>query len=61
VTWFAWTEALTMLVNPALRSFSVGVRSYFVAVTVLSVSMLIWRQSWSDTAKGVREVRRLLD
>jgi uncharacterized membrane protein len=71
----AWTEALTMLVNPALRSFSVGVRSYhftvaaawffgplsFITVTLLSVSLLVWRQSWSDTAKGVMAVRKLLD
>ncbi len=72
----AWTHALTLVLNPALRSFSVGVRSYyftvaaafwflgplpFVAATMACVSLLIWRQSWSDTAKGVAAIRQLLD
>jgi uncharacterized membrane protein len=72
----AWTEALTMLVNPALRSFSVGVRSYhftvaaaawffgpvsFLAATFLSVGLLVWRQSHSDASKGVMAVRKLLE
>jgi uncharacterized membrane protein len=72
----AWTEALTLVVNPALRSFSVGVRSYyftvaaalwflgpvaFVVATLCSVGLLVWRQSWSDTAKGVMAIRKLLD
>lgn len=72
----AWTEALTMVLNPALRSFSVGVRSYYFTVaaafwflgpipfamaTVLGVGLLIWRQSWSDTAKGIMAIRKLLD
>ncbi len=72
----AWTDALTMVLNPALRSFSVGVRSYyftvaaafwflgpipFVLATVLGVGLLIWRQSWSDTAKGIMAIRKLLD
>jgi uncharacterized membrane protein len=72
----AWTDALTQVLNPALRSFSVGVRSYyftvaaafwffgpvpFVVATVLGVGLLIWRQSWSDTAKGIAAIRKLLD
>jgi uncharacterized membrane protein len=72
----AWTHALTLVLNPALRSFSVGVRSYyftvaaafwflgplpFLAATMACVSLLIWRQSWSDTAKGVAAIRQLLD
>ncbi len=28
----AWTHALTLVLNPALRSFSVGVRSYYFTV-----------------------------
>ena len=72
----AWTNALTLVLNPALRSFSVGVRSYyftvagafwflgpipFIVATTLSVGLLIWRQTWSDTAKGVTAIRNLLD
>jgi len=72
----AWATALTMVLNPALRSFSVGVRSYyftaaaafwflgpvpFAVATVFSVGLLVWRQSWSDTAKGVMAIRKLLD
>lgn len=72
----AWTEALAMVLNPALRSFSVGVRSYyftaaaafwflgpipFVLATVLGIGLLVWRQSWSDTAKGVMAIRKLLE
>jgi uncharacterized membrane protein len=72
----AWTTALTLVLNPALRSFSVGVRSYyftvpaafwfvgspaFIVATILSVGLLVWRQTWSDTAKGVTAIRKLLD
>ncbi|MGV4795788.1 DUF599 domain-containing protein [Rhizobium sp. F40D2] len=72
----SWTNALTLVLNPALRSFSVGVRSYyftvaaafwfigpipFIVATILSVGLLIWRQSWSDAAKGIMAIRRLLD
>ncbi|CAH0339310.1 DUF599 family protein [Rhizobium sp. CECT 9324] len=72
----AWTNALTLVLNPALRSFSVGVRSYYFTVaaafwflgpipfmiaTTCSVGLLIWRQTWSDTAKGVTAIRKLLD
>jgi len=72
----SWTNALTLVLNPALRSFSVGVRSYYFTVaaafwfigpipffvaTILSVGVLIWRQSWSDAAKGIMAIRRLLD
>jgi uncharacterized membrane protein len=72
----AWTEALTLVVNPALRSFSVGVRSYyftvaaalwflgpiaFIIATLSCAGLLVWRQSWSDTAKGVKAIRKLLD
>ncbi len=72
----AWTQALSLMINPALRSFSQGVRSYYFTVAaalwflgpiaflvaiVGSVGLLVWRHSWSDTAKGVMEVRKLLD
>jgi uncharacterized membrane protein len=71
-----WTDALTMVLNPALRTFSAGVRSYyftfaaamwifgpfpFLIATVLSTALLFWRQTYSDTAKGVKAVRELLD
>jgi uncharacterized membrane protein len=72
----AWTAALSLVLNPALRSFSVGVRSYyftvaaalwfvgplgFIVFTTLAVCLLIWRQTWSDTAKGITAIRKLLD
>lgn len=72
----AWTTALTLVLNPALRSFSVGVRSYYFTVaaafwflgpvalmvaTTCCVALLLWRQTWSDTAKGVSAIRKLLD
>jgi len=72
----AWTHALSLMINPALRSFSQGVRSYYFTVAAAlwflgpiaflvaiigSVGLLVWRHSWSDTAKGVMEVRKLLD
>jgi uncharacterized membrane protein len=72
----AWTSALTKVLNPALRSFSIGVRSYYFTVaaalwflgpipfitgTVVSAGLLIWRQSWSDTSKGIAAIRNLLD
>ncbi|HEV7321192.1 MAG TPA: DUF599 family protein [Ensifer sp.] len=72
----AWAHALSLMINPALRSFSQGVRSYyftvaaavwffgpvmFMVATICSVGLLVWRHSWSDTAKGVMAVRRLLD
>lgn len=72
----AWTQALTLVVNPALRSFSVGVRSYyftviaalwflgpiaFIVATICGVGLLVWRQSWSDAAKGIMAIRKLLD
>jgi uncharacterized membrane protein len=72
----AWTHALSLMINPALRSFSQGVRSYYFTVAAAlwfmgpvafliaiagSVGLLVWRHSWSDAAKGVMEVRKLLD
>ncbi|MGO7165069.1 alpha/beta fold hydrolase, partial [Rhizobium johnstonii] len=69
-------KAYALVLNPALRSFSVGVRSYyftfaaafwflgpipFAVATILSVGILIWRQSWSDAAKGIMAIRKLLD
>jgi uncharacterized membrane protein len=72
----AWAHALTLVLNPALRSFSVGVRTYYFTVaaafwflgplpllvaTASCVALLVWRQSWSDTAKGVMAIRKLLD
>ncbi|MCY1244823.1 hypothetical protein D9M72_579220 [compost metagenome] len=33
----------------------------FLVAIIGSVGLLVWRHSWSDTAKGVMEVRKLLD
>ncbi|TCR85280.1 DUF599 family protein [Rhizobium sp. BK376] len=72
----AWTDALAAVLNPALRTFSAGVRSYyftfaaaawifgptaFLVGTLFSSCLLFWRQTYSDTAKGVKAIKRLLD
>jgi uncharacterized membrane protein len=72
----AYGEATAAILNPALSSFSAGVRGYyfalaaaawlvgpeaFVITTLGAVSLLVWRQSGSPSAKGVRKLRLLLD
>lgn len=72
----AWTDALTMVLNPGLRTFSAGVRGYyftfaaamwvfgspvFIAATLFAAGLLFWRQTYSDTAKGVTAVSRLIE
>lgn len=72
----AWAHALSLVVNPAMRSFSKGVRSYYFSLaaalwlfgpvplivgSLLSTLLLLFRQSRSDTARGIREVRKLLE
>lgn len=72
----AFGAAVARLMNPALGSFSAGVRGYyfalaaaawlfgapaFAAATVGAVSLLLWRQRWSPAAVAIHDFRRLLD
>lgn len=72
----AFARATAEVLNPALSSFSQGVRGYyfalasaawlfgplaFVAATVASFALLIWRQSRSRASRGVRQARALLE
>ena len=72
----AYGEATASILNPALSTFSSGVRGYyfalgaagwllgplvFMGVTVSVVTLLAWRQLGSPAARGVRRVRDLLD
>jgi uncharacterized membrane protein len=72
----AYGEAAARLINPALSSFNAGVRGYYFALaaaawligpvpflvaTLGAMALLIWRQSGSRTAKGIAEVRAILD
>jgi uncharacterized membrane protein len=69
-------EAAAALLNPALSSFSQGVRGYYfalaaaawlfgplwLAVGVAAVfCLLVWRQAGSPAARAVRSARRLLE
>ena len=69
-------QAMSLLINPALGAFNAGVRGYYFALactawlvgpipfavaTLCAVALLVWRQSRSSSAKGVRLLRELLD
>jgi uncharacterized membrane protein len=69
-------QALAKVMNPALRSFSAGVRGYyfalsaaawlfgpwtFMAATLGAVALLLWRQRWSPAALAIKDFRSLLD
>lgn len=71
-----WGDAIAQILNPALRSFSRGVRAYyfalaavtwmvgpvvFIIATVGAIALLAWRQSRSGSARGVRQVRALIE
>lgn len=71
----AWSEAIGTLINPAMSTFSRGVRGYYFSLasaawlfgptalllaTVGAVSLLAWRQSRSGAADGVRKVWQLV-
>lgn len=72
----AFGDVAARLLNPALSSFNAGVRAYyfalaaaawlfgapaFMAATAGAVSLLLWRQRRSPTAKAVADLRRLLE
>ncbi|MFD2261526.1 DUF599 domain-containing protein [Lacibacterium aquatile] len=71
----AWADALMAVLNPALRTFSVGVRSYHFSIAaalwlfgpvpliigaVGSIAFLYWRQTRSGAANGLYGVCKLL-
>jgi uncharacterized membrane protein len=71
-----YAEAAGELINPALSSFNAGVRGYyfalaaaawlvgpiaFIVATVGAVALLLWRQSRSRTARGIRAIREILE
>ena len=72
----AFADASADVLNPALTAFSRGVRGYYFALaaaawlygpvafgvaTVAATALLVWRQSVSPAAAGIRQVRALLD
>lgn len=72
----AYAEGVSQIINPALSTFNTGVRGYYFAlpaaawlagpaalaiVTVGAVALLVSRQIGSPSAKGIREIRNLLD
>lgn len=72
----AFGEAVTEVLNPALGSFSAGVRAYYFALAAAAwlfgpipfalavagaVGLLLWRQTSSPGAMAVRRIRRLLE
>jgi uncharacterized membrane protein len=72
----AFADAAAEVLNPALTAFSRGVRGYYFALaaaawlygpvalgaaTLAATALLIWRQSVSPAARGIRKIRTLLD
>jgi len=72
----AYAEAAADVLNPALTAFSRGVRGYYFALAaaawlygaewlaiaaVSATALLIWRQSKSPSAQGIRKARALLE
>lgn len=72
----AYGEAAAEILNPALSTFNTGVRGYYFALaaagwlagpaalaimTLGAVLLLVWRQSGSNAADGVRKVRTIID
>jgi uncharacterized membrane protein len=70
-----WADALGTIISPALTNFSAGVRGYYFALaaaswligplafgvaSVTAALLLLWRQSQSKAAYGVRLVRDLV-
>ncbi|MCW5761560.1 MAG: DUF599 family protein, partial [Phenylobacterium sp.] len=71
----SYGAVLARLLNPALGSFSAGVRGYyfalaaaawlfgpwtFMAATVGAVGLLLWRQRWSTAALAIQDFRKLI-
>ncbi len=71
-----YAQAAANILNPALATFSAGVRGYYfalaaaawlfgptalIAATISALALLAWRQSSSPAAKGVRQAREILE
>ncbi len=71
-----WASALTAMLNPALKTFSRGVRAYYFTLAaagwffgplalavgaVCAAALLAWRQTRSQAAKGIAEVNSLAE
>ena len=72
----AFGDATARVLNPALASFSQGVRGYYFALAAAAwlfgplwlaagvgsaFALLVWRQAASPAARAIRAARRLLD
>jgi len=72
----AYGEAAASVLNPALSSFNNGVRGYYfalaaaawllgpwamIAAVLLAIALLYSRQVGSGTARGVRQIRQIID
>ncbi len=72
----AFGEATAQVLNPALASFSQGVRGYYFALAaaawlfgplwlcagvISAFTLLVWRQSGSPAARAIRTARRLIE
>ncbi len=72
----AFASAATRVLNPALSSFNAGVRGYyfalaaaawlfgpvaFVIATLGAMTLLIWRQRHSPSARAIRDLRKQLE
>ena len=72
----SWIDALSSVANPALKTFSRGVRSYyftFAAIawflgpwalllgTAFAAGLMLWRHTSSDAARGLSRIRELLE
>jgi uncharacterized membrane protein len=71
-----FSSAVTNILEPAMTSFSQGVRAYYfslaaaawlwgpfylAAASIGAVALLGWRQSRSQSARGLRQLRELLE
>ena len=71
-----FTNAITNVLEPAMTSFSQGVRAYYFSLaatawlwgpiylalaSIGAVALLGWRQSRSQSARGLRQLRELLE
>jgi len=71
-----FSDAVTNILEPAMTSFSQGVRAYYFSLaaaawlfgpiylalaSIGAVTLLGWRQSRSQSARGIRQLRELLE
>ncbi len=71
-----FTDAITNILEPAMTSFSQGVRAYYFSLAAAAwlwgpiylalaslgaIALLGWRQSRSQSARGLRQLRELLE